>query len=159
MNIRAQKVFFLSLFLGAFGLLAYIFSPFFAVILLGVVAGIALEPLFVWARNTLKLGPSLASLFTVSVVIVAIIATMSLIGTQLAIQAQSIGQNVVLGTDGFGRSESREALRDFFEVDARHIVYATLGSLCKRNRIKADVVQKAAADLKINPNKLNPMIS
>lgn len=97
MNIRAQKVFFLTLFLGAFGLLAYIFSPFFAVILLGVVAGIALEPLFLWARNTLKLGPSLASLFTVSVVIVVIAATMSLIGTQLAIQAQNIRQTVLSG--------------------------------------------------------------
>ena len=66
---------------------------------------------------------------------------------------------ISLGTDGFGRSESRKALRDFFEVDARHIVYATLGSLFRENKIKADVLTKAAKDLKINPDKLNPMIS
>lgn len=66
---------------------------------------------------------------------------------------------VSLGTDGFGRSESRKALRDFFEVDARHIVYATLGSLYREKKIKADVLTRAAQDLQINPDKLNPMIS
>ncbi len=66
---------------------------------------------------------------------------------------------VSLGTDGFGRSESRRALRDFFEVDSRHIVYATLGSLYKEKKIGADVLKAAAKDLSINPDKLNPMIS
>jgi predicted PurR-regulated permease PerM len=97
MNIRTQKIFFVSLFLGAFALLAYIFSPFFAVILLGVVAGIALEPLFLWVQRVLKLGPSLASLFSVFVVLLVIFATTSLVGTQLANQAQSVYQNVVSG--------------------------------------------------------------
>ena len=69
------------------------------------------------------------------------------------------GPMISLGTDGFGRSESREALRDFFEVDTRHIVYATLGKLLKEGKIKKDVVEKAAKALKINPKKLNPMIS
>ena len=69
------------------------------------------------------------------------------------------GPTVTLGTDGFGRSESREALRDFFEVDERHIVFATLGTLFKEGKIKEDVVKKAAKDLNINPDKLNPMIS
>jgi pyruvate dehydrogenase E1 component len=69
------------------------------------------------------------------------------------------GPMVTLGTDGFGRSESRPALRDFFEIDARHIVYASLGQLFKQNKIKADVLDQAAKDLKINPKKLNPMIS
>ena len=64
-----------------------------------------------------------------------------------------------LGTDGFGRSESREALRDFFEVDTRHIVFAALGTLFKEKKITSAVVKKAAKDLKINPGKLNPMIS
>ena len=45
------------------------------------------------------------------------------------------GQLVSLGTDGFGRSESRTALRDFFEVDAKHIVLATLGALAERRRL------------------------
>jgi len=69
------------------------------------------------------------------------------------------GPSVSLGTDGFGRSESRKALRDFFEVDARHITYATLGSLLKQGKITADVLKQAAKDLEINPDKLNPMLS
>ncbi len=65
----------------------------------------------------------------------------------------------VLGTDGFGRSESREALRDFFEVDAKHIVWTTLVSLADQKKITADSLAKAKTELKINPDKLNPMIS
>jgi pyruvate dehydrogenase E1 component len=65
----------------------------------------------------------------------------------------------VLGTDGFGRSETRPALRDFFEVDAKHIVWATLVTLADEKKISAEQLAKAKADLKINPNKLNPMIS
>jgi len=64
-----------------------------------------------------------------------------------------------LGTDGFGRSGSRKALRDFFEVDYRHVVYATLGALAKEGKIKDTVLKKAKKDLEINPDKLNPMIS
>ena len=45
------------------------------------------------------------------------------------------GQLVSLGTDGFGRSENRVALRDFFEVDAKHIVLATLGALAREKKI------------------------
>ncbi len=69
------------------------------------------------------------------------------------------GHYTVLGTDGFGRSESREALRDFFEVDAKHIAWATLVSLCENKKISADVLAKAQKELNINPKKLNPMIS
>lgn len=69
------------------------------------------------------------------------------------------GSFTALGTDGFGRSESRKALRDFFEVDARHIVWATLVSLSKNKQISSDVLVAAQKDLKINPKKLNPMIS
>ena len=67
------------------------------------------------------------------------------------------GPYTVLGTDGFGRSESREALRDFFEVDAKHIVWATLTSLHEQKKIGTDVLSKAQGDLKINPHKRNPM--
>jgi pyruvate dehydrogenase E1 component len=63
----------------------------------------------------------------------------------------------VLGTDGFGRSESREALRDFFEVDAKHIVWATLVSLFEDKKITSDSLAKAKTELKINPDKRNPM--
>jgi len=61
-----------------------------------------------------------------------------------------------LGTDGFGRSESRVALRDFFEVDAKHIVLATLTALLREKQIKLDVLQKAVKDLGIDPEKANP---
>ena len=64
-----------------------------------------------------------------------------------------------LGTDGFGRSEGRASLRDFFEVDAKHIVLATLYSLSIEKKIKSEVVAKAIKDLKINHNKPNPLIS
>ena len=69
------------------------------------------------------------------------------------------GQLVSLGTDGFGRSESREALRDFFEVDAKHIVLATLGALAREKKIAIDVVKCAIGELGIHPEKANPAIS
>jgi pyruvate dehydrogenase E1 component len=51
------------------------------------------------------------------------------------------------------------ALRDFFEVDAKHIVLATLSALARENQIATDAVQKAVKELAINPEKLNPAIS
>jgi pyruvate dehydrogenase E1 component len=69
------------------------------------------------------------------------------------------GQLVSLGTDGFGRSENRVALRDFFEVDAKHIVLATLGALARENKIGTDVVKRAIGELGINPEKANPAVS
>ena len=64
-----------------------------------------------------------------------------------------------LGTDGFGRSESRQDLRDFFEVDDRHIVLATLTALAQEKMIQPTLVQKAIKKLAIDPNKINPMTS
>jgi pyruvate dehydrogenase E1 component len=67
------------------------------------------------------------------------------------------GPYMMLGTDGFGRSESRDALRDFFEVDARYIVLAALQALVKEKKIKPAVIEKALKDLDIRPGKPNPM--
>ena len=64
-----------------------------------------------------------------------------------------------LGTDGFGRSEGRASLREFFEVDARFVVVAALGDLARDGVIEASVVQKAIKDLGINPEKSNPAVS
>ena len=69
------------------------------------------------------------------------------------------GQLVSLGTDGFGRSESRAALRDFFEVDAKHIVLATLGALAREKKVGLEVVKQAVRDLGIDAKKLNPATS
>jgi pyruvate dehydrogenase E1 component len=64
-----------------------------------------------------------------------------------------------LGTDGFGRSESRESLRNFFEVDARFITLATLHELLREGKIQASVVQKAIKDLAIDVEKADPFTS
>ena len=69
------------------------------------------------------------------------------------------GPLLSLGTDGFGRSESRKTLRDFFEVDERYIVITTLLHFVREGKIKSDVVLKAIEDFGLNPEKLNPMIS
>jgi pyruvate dehydrogenase E1 component len=66
---------------------------------------------------------------------------------------------VSLGTDGFGRSDGRKALRDFFEVDYRYVTLAALTSLMHEQKIKPDVILGAMEDLQINPAKRNPMIS
>jgi pyruvate dehydrogenase E1 component len=64
-----------------------------------------------------------------------------------------------LGTDGFGRSDGRAALRDFFEVDARFIAVATLNELFREGKIEASVVRKAIRELEINIEKPNPLHS
>ncbi|MGC1615431.1 MAG: pyruvate dehydrogenase (acetyl-transferring), homodimeric type [Candidatus Acidiferrum sp.] len=64
-----------------------------------------------------------------------------------------------LGTDGFGRSEGRASLRDFFEVDARFITLATLHELSADGKIEKSVVEKAIKELGINPDKSNPIVS
>jgi pyruvate dehydrogenase E1 component len=61
-----------------------------------------------------------------------------------------------LGTDGFGRSEGRAALRDHFEVDAKFIVHATLNALAQDGAIDQAIPAKAIKDLGINPDKPNP---
>jgi pyruvate dehydrogenase E1 component len=69
------------------------------------------------------------------------------------------GKLVSLGTDGFGRSENRASLRDFFEVDAKHIVLATLHALAGEGKVGKDVFGKAVSELGIDPEKRNPAIS
>jgi len=63
---------------------------------------------------------------------------------------------IALGTDGYGRSESRASLRAFFEVDAKHIVLATLTGLLREGKIKAAEVKKAITELGINSDKPDP---
>ncbi|WP_273152135.1 pyruvate dehydrogenase (acetyl-transferring), homodimeric type [Methylophaga thiooxydans] len=63
----------------------------------------------------------------------------------------------VLGTDGFGRSDTREALRSFFEVDRYHVVVATLNALADEGQIKHDVVADAIKKYNINADAINPV--
>jgi pyruvate dehydrogenase E1 component len=65
----------------------------------------------------------------------------------------------VLGTDGFGRSESRASLREFFEVDHRYVVVATLAALARDGKLAPAVVDEAIKAHGVNPNKLNPAVS
>jgi pyruvate dehydrogenase E1 component len=66
---------------------------------------------------------------------------------------------VALGTDGFGRSENRASLRDFFEVDAKHIVLATLTALAREKQISPEITRTAIKELGINPEKPNPAVT
>jgi pyruvate dehydrogenase E1 component len=67
------------------------------------------------------------------------------------------GGLVPLGTDGFGRSENRESLRRFFEVDAEFITLAALEQLARRGEVRPDAVEKAIKDLGLDPEKPNPV--
>jgi pyruvate dehydrogenase E1 component len=62
----------------------------------------------------------------------------------------------VLGTDGFGRSDTRENLRRFFEVDTEHLVYTTLASLAQTGRITRKVLIAARDELGIDATLPNP---
>ncbi len=66
------------------------------------------------------------------------------------------GGLMTLGTDGFGRSDTRARLRRFFEVDAEMIVIATLYALAQKGQIKKQAVEKAIKDLKVDPEKKYP---
>jgi pyruvate dehydrogenase E1 component len=63
----------------------------------------------------------------------------------------------VLGTDGFGRSDSRETLRHFFEVDRYFIVVSALKGLADKGVIEQSVVSEAIESFSIDPEKTNPL--
>jgi len=67
------------------------------------------------------------------------------------------GNYRVLGTEGFGRSDTRANLRRFFEVDCNHVVIATLKALVDEGQLDAKVVTKAMKQLGVDPEKLDPM--
>ncbi|MDG2035757.1 MAG: pyruvate dehydrogenase (acetyl-transferring), homodimeric type, partial [Pseudomonadales bacterium] len=67
------------------------------------------------------------------------------------------GNFKVLGTDGFGRSDTRAKLRHFFEVNRYFVVIAALGSLVEEGTIKADVVAEAIKKYGISPDKIDPV--
>jgi pyruvate dehydrogenase E1 component len=61
-----------------------------------------------------------------------------------------------LGTDGYGRSETRANLREFFEVDYRYIILATLAALAREGKVEHAVVHQAIKVHNVNPEKVNP---
>ena len=62
-----------------------------------------------------------------------------------------------LGTDGFGRSESREALRKHFEIDGDHVAFAALSSLHRQGQLDLRVVQEAVKTLNIDTEQPDPV--
>ena len=66
------------------------------------------------------------------------------------------GSFTALGTDGFGRSEAREDLRRFFEIDRYYIILAALNTLAQDGQIQLDEVKKAIKKYKIDTEKPNP---
>ena len=68
------------------------------------------------------------------------------------------GGLTTLGTDGFGRSETRENLRRFFEIDAESTVIATLHALARKGSIEKSVVARAIKELGVNPEKVFPEV-
>ncbi|MBI4368172.1 MAG: pyruvate dehydrogenase (acetyl-transferring), homodimeric type [Candidatus Omnitrophica bacterium] len=64
---------------------------------------------------------------------------------------------LTLGTDGFGRSDTRKSLRRFFEVDAEMTAVATLYALAQKGAIDKKIVGEAIRDLKIDPEKAYPI--
>jgi len=69
------------------------------------------------------------------------------------------GRYTTLGTDGFGRSETRETLRRHFEIDAEHVVLATLESLAADGRFDAKKLPKVIKDLGIDPEQVDPAVA
>ncbi|MCP1314090.1 MULTISPECIES: pyruvate dehydrogenase (acetyl-transferring), homodimeric type [unclassified Halomonas] len=69
------------------------------------------------------------------------------------------GDYYVLGTDGFGRSDSRAKLRAFFEVDRYYIAWMALHSLSEQGEIGLDLVEEAMQRFGIDADKLSPLIS
>jgi pyruvate dehydrogenase E1 component len=69
------------------------------------------------------------------------------------------GQYVTLGTDGFGRSDTRAALRRHFEVDAEHIVYAALRALSESSDVDAAILPNAMRTLGIDASSMDPAVA
>jgi pyruvate dehydrogenase E1 component len=89
-------------------------------------------------------------------VFVAVSDNMKLIPDQIAPWIP--GGLTTLGTDGFGRSETRKKLRRFFEIDAECTVIATLHALAQKGTIDRQSVAQAIKDLGVDPEKLHPQI-
>jgi pyruvate dehydrogenase E1 component len=87
-------------------------------------------------------------------VFVAVSDNMKIVADQIAPWVP--GGLTTLGTDGFGRSDTRKNLRRFFEVDAECTVVATLYALARKGKVEMSLVAKAIKDLGVDPEKVHP---
>jgi pyruvate dehydrogenase E1 component len=86
-----------------------------------------------------------------------IVAASDYLKSQPGMIARFVSRPVVtLGTDGFGRSEDRAALRDFFEVDARHVAATTISALFREGALDEETLRRALADLGMSEEKADP---
>jgi pyruvate dehydrogenase E1 component len=106
-----------------------------------------------WVTQCLAQGKSPGKLQTAGPVVAA---TDYMRSVPDMIRAWVPGRYVVLGTDGFGRSDTRAALRSFFEVDRHHIAVAALKALADEGTIERDVVKRAIASYGVDAAKPNP---
>lgn len=113
-----------------------------------------------WNRLNPELSPRLPSitrtLAEVGGPIVAVTDFMKLVPDQIARYVR--GTFVTLGTDGFGRSDGRANLRRFFEIDAGHVVLATLSALVREGKLGPQAVADAIARYGIDPSLPDPQI-
>jgi pyruvate dehydrogenase E1 component len=91
--------------------------------------------------------------------IVAVTDFMAAVPDQIARWIPDDRPFVSLGTDGFGRSDTREALRRFFETDAAHVVVATLSALASKGDASPDEVAKAIRHYGIDADAPDPRVS
>jgi pyruvate dehydrogenase E1 component len=89
--------------------------------------------------------------------VIAVTDYMRLVPEQIACWLP--GRMITLGTDGFGRSDTRAALRRHFEVDAEHIAFATLSALVRQGRFDKVQIQAAVKELGIDPDKADPLLT
>jgi pyruvate dehydrogenase E1 component len=69
------------------------------------------------------------------------------------------GEFLTLGTDGFGRSDTREALRRYFEIDAEHVAFSAMVSLLRAGKIKAEKVRAGLPELGLEPEALDVLLA
>ena len=91
--------------------------------------------------------------------IVAVTDFIKAVPDQIARWVPSTRSYTPLGTDGFGRSDTREALRRHFETDAAHVVVATLAALASNGDLKPEVVQDAIARYDLDPERSDPRLA
>jgi pyruvate dehydrogenase E1 component len=88
--------------------------------------------------------------------IVAVTDFMRIVSEQIAPYV-SPSRFIALGTDGMGRSDTREALRHFFETDTAHVVIAVLTSLIDTHQVTQELVEQAINDFNIDPDAVHSL--
>jgi pyruvate dehydrogenase E1 component len=91
--------------------------------------------------------------------VIAVTDFMKAVPDQIARWVPSGRSFTSLGTDGFGRSDTREALRRHFETDAPHVVVATLAALAAAGEVKPEVVTDAIARYGVDPECGDPRLA